>query len=662
MKILFLDPPGYQRQGYNLGLAMLCSALAREGHQAIIFDRNEGGDLNQVITAFAPELVGISVKSATFSAGRRLAHHVREVRPEAVVLAGGPHPTIEPADFLAEGTSFDLALAGEAEEAIVELCRRLEGVGASLPPAAGDPTARRQVLAERLNGGAGLTYRDVSGRLVQTPPVIIEDLDLLPFPRLESFINLDAASRPYHMMTSRGCPFRCAYCSVRSIAGRKLRTRSVEAVVEELVFARSYYRIQGFEVDDDNFTLQLDRAKLICEAMLQRNLDTPWYLPNGIRAEFLDSELAYLLARANCHTVALGIESADPQVLRVIHKGLSPDSVKRAVELLHAVGIRVMGFFIIGLPGSSLQSDLSTIAFERALPLDDRIYNAFVPYPCTEGYEWAKEHGKFLADYRDALHFSDREVTVFETPDYPEPQRKAALALARLGTRSLNPDDFSLLRNLVLTGLDQDTLLIEVESYLPDLHRVLELFTPLTLIQVRDRTTQEVLCREPDGHISSRTPLRPGLSHDLSLVYGLGRALAGRRFHLAIVPQIHSYLFLSLLARCNHRFQYTYNRRLSSVNPQEILVDSPQTFLRRRLRGALRTAVPDPVAGAEQGYLLIERVREGLIRLRDLTSSAERLPDWLAHLPTTAGLAATSQASIAALRLRRWLASMERSA
>ena len=658
MKILFLDPPGYQRQGFNLGLAMLCSALARDGYNPAIFDRNEGGDLKLVLAMMRPGVVGISIKSATFSAAKKMARQVKALLPGAVVIGGGPHPTIEPADMLSLSEDFDLVLAGEGEQSMVELCRRLRdaGLDPDEEPNSDNGLARREILAKAAAGIPGVGYRSPDGEVVTGPPVIVQELDQLAYPRLESFINLDAAARPYHLMTSRGCPFRCAYCSVRSISGSKLRTRSVESVVDELLYARSAYGIDGFEVDDDNFTLKIDRAKMICEAMVQRRVEIPWYLPNGIRAEMLDRELAHLLKLANCHTVALGIESSDPEVLNTIHKGMKPVQVQRAIKLLQAEGIRVMGFFIIGLPGSSLESDLSTIEFERNLTLDDRIYNAFVPYPCTEGYEWAKEHGNFLADYRDALHFSDRDITVFETDEYPEPQRKAALVLARLGTKALARDDFQLMRELVLSGMDPDTLVVEVESYLPDISEVLQHFTPLTRIQVKDRTTQEIVCTEPDGHVSHRSPLRPGWHNDISLALGLTRALAGRRFQLAIVPKIHSYLVLSMLTRSKHRFQYDYQRHLSSISPKEILVDSPSTFLRSRARSTLRQAVPDPVRGAEAGFRLNEQLGGVRSRMRQARDKVINFPRWLGEFPLTAGVAATSQLGIAAIRLRRKIA------
>ena len=657
MKLLFLDPPGYQHQGYNLGLAMLCGALAGEGHQTLIFDRNEGGDMEQVIAAFSPQVIGVSIKTATYSAGIRVAEQAAAIQPDALMVAGGPHPTIEPEDVLNGTRAVNVALSGEAEAAIVQLTRSLDQLGqrelqqqCSISRGGVEPLE----LLEALSGVGGIAYRGGSGQIIKNPVEVINDLDSLAFPRLESFINVDAGSRPYHLMTSRGCPFRCAYCSVRSIAGRRLRTRSVEHVVEELLFARSCYGVDGFEIDDDNFTLKLERAKMFCEVLIQRRVDLPWYLPNGIRAEMLDSELAYLLAKANCHTVALGIESADPGVLRAIHKGMSPEVVRRAVKLLHHEGIRVMGFFIVGLPSSDLESDLRTINFERNLDLDDRIYNAYVPYPCTEGYEWAEKHGRFLADYRDALHFSDREETVFETDKYPAAQRRAALTLARLGTTRLAETDYQLLSELVLTGLDQDTLVVEVESYCPNIHEVLRLFTPLTVLHIRDRSgSQEIVCEEPDGHVSFRAPLAEGWQHDLSLAGGIARALAGRRFQLTVVPQIHSYLMLSLAARSKHRFQYTFTRQLSSTSPRQILLDSPLTFFRSRARGGLQQAVPDPMEGVELGYRLWTDTQQLGRRLGQWGDRARRLPAWFGEVPLSAGFALVSELSIHAQRLRR---------
>jgi len=656
MRVLFLDPPGYQHQGYNLGLALLCASLAREGHQTLIFDRNEGGDLDQVISGFQPNLLGVSVKSATYSAGLRMAAQASALQPEALVVAGGPHPTINPEDMLSGSSAVDVSLSGESEHCITNLCRRLEKLG----PGAYSKGVRRSEsgclsapLSEALSDLPGACFRSSTGDMVKQPKELVAELDALPFPRLEAFANLDAGTRPYHLMTSRGCPFRCAYCSVRSIAGRRLRTRSVESVVEEILFAKSCYGIQVFEVDDDNFTLQIDRAKMFCEVLLQRRVDLPWYLPNGIRAEMLDRELAYLLALANCHTVALGIETSDPQVLKTIHKGIKPEEIRRGVAILKEAGIRVMGFFIIGLPGSNLQRDLRTIQFERSLDLDDRIYNAFVPYPCTEGFEWAQKNGRFLADYRDALHFSDTDETVFDTADYPEAQRKSALTLARLGTKNLTHKDFSLLRDLVLSGLNQDALLISVESYYPDIHEVLRRFVTMTVIHVRDRTTMEVCCEGPDGEVLMRSPLHKGWRHDLSLALGIGRALTGKQYDLLIVPQIHSYLILSMLARGRTRFQYSYDRKLSSITPREILLGSSHTFFRGRFHLGLRSTVPDPIIVAEHGYKLLTHARENAERLQGIKDQIKQLPRWLEQIPGTAALAALSELGISSLKLKR---------
>jgi len=261
MKLLFLDPPGFQHQGYNLGLAMLCGSLAGEGHQTLVFDRNEGGDLEQVISAFSPQVIGVSIKTATYSAGVRLAEQAAAIQPDALIVAGGPHPTIEPEDVLSGSRAINVALSGEAERAVVDLTRRLGEIGEKylreqcIRSRTGQDSAE---LTEALADVPGIGYRSGSGQVYKNPVELIHDLDSLPFPRLESFINVDAGSRPYHLMTSRGCPFRCSYCSVRSIAGRRLRTRSVEHVVEELLFAKSCYGMSGFEIDDDNFTLKLD--------------------------------------------------------------------------------------------------------------------------------------------------------------------------------------------------------------------------------------------------------------------------------------------------------------------------------------------------------------------------------------------------------------------
>ena len=196
-------------------------------------------------------------------------------------------------------------------------------------------------------------------------------------------------------------------------------------------------------------------------------------------------------------------------------------------------------------------------------------------------------------------------------------------------------------------------MVIEVESYCPDIHDVLRMFTPLTVLHIKDRSSKEIICEEPDGHISFRAPLSEGWNEDLTLAMSIARALAGRRFQLMVIPQIHSYLMLSLAARAKHRFQYTYTRQLSSVDPRRMLTESPTTFFRSRFRGTLQQAVPDPMDGVEAGYRLWRDVKGVGQRLRHWGERARRVPDWLGEIPTSTGFAVASELSIRALRLRR---------
>ena len=185
MKLLFLDPPGYQHQGYNLGLAMLCGALAGEGHQTLIFDRNEGGDLEQVISAFSPEVIGVSIKTATYSAGIRLAEQAAAIQPGALLVAGGPHPTIEPEDVLSGSRAINVALSGEAERAIVALTRRLGEVGAGYlhEQCTRSRTGRDATeLTDALADVPGIVYRGGSGQIHKNPVELIADWTRWPSP------------------------------------------------------------------------------------------------------------------------------------------------------------------------------------------------------------------------------------------------------------------------------------------------------------------------------------------------------------------------------------------------------------------------------------------------------------------------------------------------
>ncbi len=344
-----------------------------------------------------PFAIGFSIVTQSLYTATSLARAIREIDPSIPLIAGGPHPTLVPSDC---EEVFDIVVVGEGEAAlpiVIDILRR------------GKP--RKTVV-------------------IRSRP--IENLDSIPYPDRDSIDLSVYGDNRGAMMTSRGCPYSCLFCATRYIMGRKFRAMSANRVVEEWRIVRRRYGAPKIRIVDDVFTLDRRRAIDILTRVRDEGLG-PWSLPNGVRADNIDEELAIHMAESGCTTVWFGVESGDPRVLKVLRKGVSLDRVEYAVKLCRELGMRVGLFFMVGAPGETLESTRMTIDFIQRLDPDYVHFSIATPYPNTEFWRWVEEHGRFLTkDYR---YFE--KVFIFETPDYPLEHRVRAveMILNELGSR-----------------------------------------------------------------------------------------------------------------------------------------------------------------------------------------------------------------------------------
>lgn len=166
---------------------------------------------------------------------------------------------------------------------------------------------------------------------------------------------------------------------------------------------------------DDNFTFDIDRAKKICRLIIKKKLDLDWWCHNGLRADRLDQELLNLMRKAGCTSIALGIESGDEDVFNNINKGEKLSDIVKVVKMIKKAGIKCVGYFIVGLPGDSIDSTKRSVRLQRQLGLSDYKYNMLIPYPGTKMWEIVKEKGRLLIDIKGAYHFGENLKIPFET-------------------------------------------------------------------------------------------------------------------------------------------------------------------------------------------------------------------------------------------------------
>jgi anaerobic magnesium-protoporphyrin IX monomethyl ester cyclase len=424
VRILLIDPPG-KNKGLNSGLGYLAAALEKS-HQVRVLDLNNigigrCGDPNPEIStqgvetrvahglsSFEPGIVGVSAKTFTSLAAESILRLVKSLRPQTRCIAGGPHITLEGPDFL-RASGADFGFQGEGEFGFPALCDALEGNG-------------------RIEEIAGLIYRS-NGEVRQTRPnSVVQELDNLALPNYESFSSVIANGKripEYPLLTSRGCPYNCSYCSMPEIMGRRWRPRDPVHVVEELRQAKAKYRSTSFTVVDDNLTLNPGRVERLCDLLVSARLNLPWNSQNGIRADRVTPELAQKMRQSGCRHVWIGIESADDEVFAQIDKGESLQDIRTGIRNLKKAGILVGGFFIVGLPGSTRERDLKIGGFVREEQIDCFVFG-FVPYPKTRANDWVRQNGTILRPSAGALQFgSGAFQPVFETPEYSAADRIA---------------------------------------------------------------------------------------------------------------------------------------------------------------------------------------------------------------------------------------------
>ncbi len=233
-------------------------------------------------------------------------------------------------------------------------------------------------------------YKKADGTLVKTAhKPFIEDLDTLPLPAwqlfdIEKYIvpKFTARHSPVGWMeTSRGCPWGCTYCT-KSVHGRTFRTKSAQRVVEEIEHMEKH-GFKEFQIADDSFTTDMERAEEVCNKIIERGLTMPWVALTGIRVDRVNPDLLKKMNKAGCYRMFFGLESGNQEILKIIKKNINLQQVREAVRLAQEAGIEPWGSFMIGLPGETEQTMQDTINFARSLDLDRVKCTITIPLPAT---------------------------------------------------------------------------------------------------------------------------------------------------------------------------------------------------------------------------------------------------------------------------------------
>lgn len=452
-RLTLIDSLGWQDGLFNLGLAYLSSALKLAGHQVRVLDLNNkfrtSDEIADVIGKQKPDYVGFSVKSATFANAVELHRKLLEKYPQITFLYGGPHITLSGAGILDE-TPPAFFIRGDAEFSLPAFVRMHQS----------GETDFRSV--------DGIMYREAGGQAVEVPTKFHTTIDNLPLPDFTTFDTF-ADFKTYPLLTSRGCPYKCTYCSVPAISGSRWVYRSAASVMKELDHVVNFLKMKSVVIVDDNFTLHKKRAESICDAIMESGYKFLWSCGNGIRADRIWPDLAEKMHKAGCVEVAFGIESLDDGVFAQLTKGEEIKHIRHGIEVVQQAGINVTGFFMIGLPGSTYRKDLRTLSLARKLKLNNYYFGLTVPYPGTELWNWAQKSARFLVPWQNSYHISEvfreglqriKVEPVFDTPDYPAEQRKKMFRTVQESKTRLQDRSLKVIQNSLRAAPGRPLILI----------------------------------------------------------------------------------------------------------------------------------------------------------------------------------------------------------
>lgn len=366
-----------------IGLGYIAAMLELNGFSTRIVDADalllSRKELITRLKQFQPDIVGITSMSNNFPNAIKTAKIVKEWNREAVVVMGGVHPTFMHKEIMLSVPEVDIIARYEGELTLTEIAENIEN-------------------KHSLEKIKGITFREDKNKITSTPfRQKNMELDKLPYPNfnvlepsVESYIG-KYGIRNYPIITTRGCPFGCIFCSTMAFHGRQYRTREIRRVVDEIEYIINKHRINDVSIVDDNFTLNNKRVVQFCEEMKKRQITVDWGC--NARVDQVSTELLQEMHKAGCKEIFFGIESAFQPVLDVIRKGFTVKQAKAAVIAAERVGIRTHCSFIIGLPGETAQSLTKIVAFIKETKPTGRVLpNVLEILPGTELFVRSKEY------------------------------------------------------------------------------------------------------------------------------------------------------------------------------------------------------------------------------------------------------------------------------
>jgi anaerobic magnesium-protoporphyrin IX monomethyl ester cyclase len=401
VRILLIAPP-YALEEYPLpplSLSYLSGSLLARGFEVEILDlltsKASAAKIRRKLQQYQPQLVGITGVTMTFPAAARILRICKQFDPGITTVMGGQHVTFAAEDAFHRAPWIDIVVAGEGDATVVELAAALDK-GADVGAVAG-------------------LYIHRNGKAIKTAPrPLIDNLDKLPVParHLLPLSRYHALGAACSVISSRGCPYNCIFCTTPRMYGRKVRFRQPVLVVDEIEVMHREYGFNQINIVDDTFTLNRPHATELCRDLIRRRLPITWSVFS--RVDTMTPELLNLMREAGCTCMLFGVESGNEEVLQNIRKGITPEKVRNGVKMATEAGIGSFASFILGLPGETPETASETLDF--AIDLAERWGTQFgfhylSPFPGTDLFDQAGEMGIRIMTRNWARYNANEPIT-----------------------------------------------------------------------------------------------------------------------------------------------------------------------------------------------------------------------------------------------------------
>jgi len=403
-KVLLIIPPIIVKQSwaedvgsFPLGLAYIAAVLEQNNFEVKIIDcfiesflsrsriDNElirigmsDDEIVEAVTQYSPDLVGISIQfSCQLFSALHVNSLIKKVNKDIITVAGGNHVSAAPESI--GNNTFNWIIIGEGEFRLLNLIKTINSNN-----------------THKAIPGVIPISEVVQNRSSSTKNNFIVDLDSIPYPLyrllpLKKYWQSHGNIRWINMIATRGCPYNCVFCSIKNVMGRKVRYRSVDNVLNEIIFLKYEFDVQQIFFEDDNLTFNMKWAKELFNGIIQEDLRLEIYLRNGIRADKVDLELLTLMKKAGTRKVWFAPESGSQETLnKIIKKKMKLGDCEKAVRMAKNVGLAVGGFLVIGFPEETIEDIKQTVQYGHKLNklgCDSIWISCAVPYPGTELFD-----------------------------------------------------------------------------------------------------------------------------------------------------------------------------------------------------------------------------------------------------------------------------------